>query len=93
MKTLQLYINESLSQEIIELRNKLNKMDKSKIFDGNYNLDDSLDKEFYEILISLNKQNSSDITLSEEELKGLIKDNPSGQGKELTPIILIREKK
>ena len=63
MKTLQLYINESLSQEITELRNKLKNLDKSKIFDGNYNLDDSLDKEFYEILISLNKPNSSDITL------------------------------
>ena len=36
---------------------------------------------------------SSDIKLSDEELKGLIRDNPSGQGKELTPIILIREKK
>lgn len=33
---------------------------------------------------------SSDITLSEEELVGLVGDNPSGQGKELTPIILIR---
>ncbi len=36
---------------------------------------------------------SSDIKLSKQELKDLIKDNPSGQGKELTPIILIREKK
>ena len=36
---------------------------------------------------------SSDIQLSKEELKELVKDNPSGQGKELTPIILIREKK
>ena len=36
---------------------------------------------------------SSDIKLSDEELKGLIRDNPSGQGRELTPIILIREKK
>lgn len=36
---------------------------------------------------------SDDITLSEEELKQLIKDNPSGQGKELTPLILIRKKK
>lgn len=36
---------------------------------------------------------SDDITLSKEELKGLIKDNPSGQGKELTPLILIRKKK
>ena len=35
---------------------------------------------------------SSDMQLTEEELKGLIKDNPSGQGKELTPIILIRKK-
>ena len=35
---------------------------------------------------------SKDIELSEEELKELIKDNPCGQGKELTPIILIREK-
>ena len=35
---------------------------------------------------------SEDITLSKEELKELIKDNPSGQGKELTPLILIRKK-
>ena len=35
---------------------------------------------------------SSDITLSSEELKGLIKDNPCGQGKQLTPLILIRKK-
>ena len=35
---------------------------------------------------------SSDIQLTKDELKGLIKDNPSGQGKELTPIILIRKK-
>lgn len=33
---------------------------------------------------------SSDIKLSEKELVGLIADNPSGQGKELTPLILIR---
>jgi len=63
MKTLQLYINESLSNEIIELRNKLKKLDKQKIFDGNYNLDDSLDQEFYNILISLNSPNSSNSTL------------------------------
>ena len=36
---------------------------------------------------------SSDIELSDAELKELIKDNPSGQGQELTPIILIRKKK
>lgn len=35
---------------------------------------------------------SSDIILSKEELKELIRDNPSGQGHELTPLILIREK-
>ena len=35
---------------------------------------------------------SNDITLTKEELKELIKDNPSGQGKELTPLILIRKK-
>jgi len=63
MKSLNKYISESLSKEITELRNKLKNLDKSKIFDGNYNLDDSLDKEFYEILISLNKSNSSNTTL------------------------------
>ena len=36
---------------------------------------------------------SYDIKLKEKELKELIKDNPAGQGKELTPLILIREKK
>ena len=35
---------------------------------------------------------SSDITLSEEELLGLIADNPCGQGQQTTPIILIRKK-
>lgn len=35
---------------------------------------------------------SSDITLSEEELIGLVRDNPCGQGQETTPIILIRRK-
>lgn len=63
MKTLQLYINESLSKEITELRNKLKNLDKSKIFDGNYNLDDSLDEEFYEILTSLNKPKASNTAL------------------------------
>ena len=36
---------------------------------------------------------SSDIKLSEEELHGLIADNPCGQGQETTPIVLIRRKK
>ena len=36
---------------------------------------------------------SDDINISKSELKQLIKDNPAGQGKELTPIVLIREKK
>lgn len=35
---------------------------------------------------------SDDITLTDETLKELIRDNPSGQGKELTPLILIRKK-
>ena len=35
---------------------------------------------------------SSDITLSEKQLKALIKDNPAGQGKQTTPLILIRKK-
>ena len=35
---------------------------------------------------------SDDIQLTEEELKGLIRDTPSGQGKELTPLILLRKK-
>ena len=30
--------------------------------------------------------------LTEEEMLGIIKDNPAGQGRELTPIILIRKK-
>lgn len=63
MKSLLLYLNESLSNEITELRKKISKLDKEKIFDGNYRLDDSLDKEFYQILISLNKSNASDATL------------------------------
>ncbi len=35
---------------------------------------------------------SNDITLSDIELKQLIEDNPAGQGKEQTPLILIRPK-
>lgn len=35
---------------------------------------------------------SSDITLTQEELLGLIKDNPTGQGQQTTPLILIRKK-
>jgi len=63
MKSIKNYINESLSNEILDLRKKLSKLDKSKIFNGLYNLDDSLDKEFYNILISLNKSNASNSTL------------------------------
>lgn len=36
---------------------------------------------------------SEDIKLSYEEIKEIIKDNPAGQGRELTPLILIRRKK
>lgn len=35
---------------------------------------------------------SSDITLKDEELEELIKDNPAGQEREQTPLILIRRK-
>lgn len=35
---------------------------------------------------------SNDIHLSEHELKEIIRDNPAGQGKQLTPIILVRKK-
>ncbi len=35
---------------------------------------------------------SDDIQLSVEQLKALIKDNPSSQGNELTPLVLIRKK-
>lgn len=35
---------------------------------------------------------SQSITASQEELLGMIKDNPAGQGKQTTPIILIRKK-
>lgn len=36
---------------------------------------------------------SSSILFSEEELKGMIKDNPAGQANQQTPMILIREQK
>ena len=35
---------------------------------------------------------SSDITLSDEQLLEIIKDNPAGQGRECTPFIIIRKK-
>lgn len=35
---------------------------------------------------------SSDILLEEDALKKLIRDNPSGQGRQMTPLVLIREK-
>ncbi len=36
---------------------------------------------------------SDDIIYTDDQLCAMIKDNPAGQGKELTPFILIREKK
>lgn len=36
---------------------------------------------------------ASELDVPEEKLKALIQDNPAGQGKELTPIILIRKNK
>ena len=35
---------------------------------------------------------SNDIEISDNELKEIIRDNPAGQGRELTPFILIRKK-
>lgn len=35
---------------------------------------------------------SNDIRYTKQQLKGMIKDNPAGQGKQRTPIILIRKK-
>ena len=35
---------------------------------------------------------SKGISLSEQEMLGLIRDNPAGQGRQCTPLILIREK-
>lgn len=35
---------------------------------------------------------SNDIKYTKQQLKGMIKDNPAGQGKQRTPIILIRKK-
>lgn len=35
---------------------------------------------------------SDDIKLKDEILKGMIRDNPAGQGKQMTPLILIRKK-
>lgn len=35
---------------------------------------------------------SNDITLNEQELKEMIRDNPAGQEREQTPLILIRRK-
>ena len=61
MKNIISYIFES--QEVEELQNKIKNLDKEKIFDGNYNLDDSLDPKFYDILVSLNSKRSSNKTL------------------------------
>ena len=36
---------------------------------------------------------SDDIKLTEEEMLGLVADNPTGQDRQVTPLILIREKK
>ena len=36
---------------------------------------------------------SDDIKTRKEELLGMVKDNPAGQGREQTPIVLIREEK
>ena len=35
---------------------------------------------------------SDDIKLNDDELKQIIRDNPAGQERELTPLILIRKR-
>ena len=47
---------------------------------------------FYEIVGQELLGHSNGIPLSEQEMLGLIRDNPAGQGRQCTPLILIREK-
>lgn len=53
MKDIKEFICEKLNDEITELRNLVKKFDRSKLFDNNYKLDDSLPKEFYNKLVEL----------------------------------------
>ena len=53
MKTIKEFICEKVNDEITELRNLVKKFDRSKLFDNNYKLDDSLPEEFYNKLVEL----------------------------------------
>ena len=57
MKDVKSFIYEKLNNEIEELRNLVKKFDRSKLFDNNYNLNDSVPEEFYDKLVELSNSN------------------------------------
>lgn len=57
MKDIKSFIYEKLNNEIEELRNLVKKFDRSKLFDNNYNLNDSVPEEFYDKLVELSNSN------------------------------------
>ena len=57
MKDIKSFIYEKLNNEIEELRNLVKKFDRSKLFDNNYNLNDSVPEEFYNKLVELSNSN------------------------------------
>lgn len=64
MKDIKNFIYEKLNNEIEELRNLVKKFDRSKLFDDNYVLNDSVPEEFYNKLVELsNSKHPSNETL------------------------------
>lgn len=57
MKDIKSFIYEKLNNEIEELCNLVKKFDRSKLFDNNYNLNDSVPEEFYNKLVELSNSN------------------------------------
>ena len=57
MKDIKSFIYEKLNNEIEELRNLVKKFDRSKLFDNNYNLNDSVPEEFNDKLVELSNSN------------------------------------
>jgi len=57
MKDIKSFIYEKLNNEIEELRDLVKKFDRSKLFDNNYNLNDSVPEEFYNKLVELSNSN------------------------------------
>ena len=53
MKNFKNYIFEKINNEIEELRNLVKKFDRSKLFNNEYNLNDSVPEEFYNKLVEL----------------------------------------